>query len=346
MIKAGLIGIGFMGRGHLDNYIKLQQENIPVQLTAICDIDESKFDNFSIKGNLDVGNSKYDFSKYNLYTDIDKMLNTEDLDFVDIVLPTYLHSEVTIKALNKGFHVLCEKPMALNREQCDKMIKASRKNNKKLMIGHCLRFWPEYEILKEYIDTGKFGKVTGAYFYRGGVTPDWSYKNWLLKEEKSGGCLFDQHIHDIDMINWLFGIPDQVTTTAADVIQGSGFDIVSTNYIYNDRELVLNAQDDWTLNGDYGFEMSYRVNFEKGNMVFSDNKLVINPENGSGFLPDFKNKEDGYYRELYYFINSLINNTDIITASAEEARDSIVIAEAEYESAKNRGKLIKVSTDK
>ena len=90
MLKVGLIGIGFMGRGHLDNYIRLESEGFPVKLVAICDIDEDKFQNKFVPGNIDVGNAKYDFSKYNLYTDIDEMLEKEELDYVDIALPTYL----------------------------------------------------------------------------------------------------------------------------------------------------------------------------------------------------------------------------------------------------------------
>jgi predicted dehydrogenase len=95
--------------------------------------------------------------------------------------------------------------MALNVEECKAMIDASEKNNKKLMIAQCLRFFPQYEYLKECVETNRFGRVTGAYFFRGGATPKWSYNNWLLKKEISGGALLDQHIHDVDTINWIFG---------------------------------------------------------------------------------------------------------------------------------------------
>jgi predicted dehydrogenase len=98
MLKVGLIGIGFMGRGHLENYLKLESEGYPIRLTAICDIDENKFNNIFVPGNIDIGNKKYDFSKYNLYTDIDEMLENENLDYVDIALPTYLHAEASIKS--------------------------------------------------------------------------------------------------------------------------------------------------------------------------------------------------------------------------------------------------------
>lgn len=131
MLKVGLIGIGFMGRGHLENYIKLESEGFPLKLVAICDIDPEKFENKFTPGNIKIGEKKFDFSKYRLYTSIDKMLENEKLDYVDIALPTYLHSQATVKALNAGINVLCEKPMALNLEQCQAMIDAAKKNNKK-----------------------------------------------------------------------------------------------------------------------------------------------------------------------------------------------------------------------
>lgn len=335
MLKVGLVGIGFMGRTHLENYIKLEEEGYPVKLTAICDVDPDKFEGKFVGGNIGDTSKQYDFSKYNLYTSYDEMLEKEELDFVDIALPTYLHAEATIKALNKGLHVLCEKPMARTSEECAQMIEAAKANNKKLMIGQCLRFWPEYEVLKEYVDSGKFGKVTGAYFYRGGGTPIWSFENWLLKDEKSGGALLDQHIHDVDVINWLFGMPEKVSTSAINVIPGSGYDIVSTNYIYPDGK-VINAQDDWTLNGDYGFEMLFRVNFEKGNLIYKDGKLTIYPNDGKAFEPEVST-ESGYYREVKYFIDCIINDKPIDKVPAESTMETIKIAEAEVESANNKG---------
>lgn len=340
MLKVGLVGIGFMGRTHLDNYIRLESEGYPVKLVALCDVDNGKFEGKFTGGNIGVVDKVYDFSKYNLYNDLDEMLAKEDLDYVDIALPTYLHAEASIKALDKGLHVLCEKPMARTSNECKLMMEAAKKNNKKLMIGQCLRFWPEYEVLKDYVDSGKFGEVTGAYFYRGGGAPVWSFENWLLTEDKSGGVLLDQHIHDVDTINWLFGMPERVSTIGKKVIPGSGYDIVSTNYIYPDGKIV-NAQDDWTIEGDYPFNMLYRVNFDKGSLVFEGGKLKIYPVEGGVIEPELS-EEMGYYREMIYFIDCIKNDKDITTAPPESTMKTIVIAEAETESADKKGEFVKV----
>ncbi len=340
MLKVGLVGIGFMGGGHLAKYKQLEKEGFPVELVALCDVDENKFKGKAVEGNLDVGESKYDFSKYRLYKDMDEMLEKEELDYVDIALPTYLHAEAAIKALNAGHHVLCEKPMALNKEQCQSMIDAAKKNNKKLMIGHCLRFEPAYVVLKEYVDNKKLGDVTCAYFYRGGTTPIWSFENWLLKREKSGGAMLDQHIHDVDTISWLFGTPEKVSTLGKIVVEESGYDALSTNYFYKDGK-VVNAQDDWTLNGGYGFKMTYRVNFEKGNLIFEGGKVTVHENEGEKFVVDLE-KEDGYYKEIKYFANSVMNDTAIEVATPESSMQSVVIVQAEMASADEKGNFKEV----
>ena len=109
-LKAALVGVGSMGRGHLDNYVKLLKEDSDIEIVALCDIDEKKFTNYKADFNLGpVGEDGYDFDKFRLYTDLDEMLEKETaLDMVTIALPTYLHAWGTIKCLNKGINVLCE----------------------------------------------------------------------------------------------------------------------------------------------------------------------------------------------------------------------------------------------
>lgn len=338
MLKAGLIGVGVMGRGHLDNYIRFAKENFPVKLVAVCDIDPQKFEGKSIKGNMDVGVSQYNFSQYHLYSDYKEMLEKEDLDYVDIALPTYLHCEASVYALNKGVHVLCEKPMAMTVAECRQMTEASEKAGKKLMIGQCLRFWPMYEHLKACVSDERYGKVISAYFFRGGGTPRWSYENWLLTKDKSGGCLLDQHIHDVDMINYLFGLPEKVSTVAKNAIPGSGYDAVSTNYIYPDGKMV-NAQDDWTIEGKFGFEMIFRVNFERGNLVCTREGLTVNENDGNSFKPELC-QNDGYYREMTSFANAIINNTPLDVSTPQSTTDTIYIAECELKSADLKGEAV------
>ncbi|NOU86754.1 gfo/Idh/MocA family oxidoreductase [Paenibacillus sp. LMG 31460] len=338
MLRIGLIGLGFMGRTHLENYVRLESEGVPIQVVALCDIDNEKLEGRAAAGNIDTGSSGIDFGRYNKYTSVTEMLEKEQLDYVDIALPTYLHRDIAVQCLNHGLHVLCEKPMALNAAECKDMIQAAEANGKQLMIGQCLRFWPAYVYLKQVVEENTFGQALGGYFYRGGATPTWG--PWLIEKEKSGGALLDMHVHDIDMINWLFGKPESVSCLARNVVPGSGYDVVSANYLYEDGK-VINAQADWTLEGDYGFDMQFRVNFEKGNIVFKDNSLQVNVNEGKGFSPELS-AEMGYYNELKYFIETLLSGESISIATPSSTMDSIEIAVAEIESADNRGAWVSV----
>ncbi|MCL1796263.1 MAG: Gfo/Idh/MocA family oxidoreductase [Clostridia bacterium] len=341
MIKVGLVGIGFMGRGHLDQYLRLENEGFDVKLVALCDVDTQKFTSFSSQGgNMGaLGQGAYDFTKYALYEKMDEMLAKEHLDYVDIALPTHLHAEYACKAMRAGASVLCEKPMALTPDECQSMIDTANETGKRLMIAQCLRFWPAYEILKEYVVNQTFGKITCAYFARHGGTPVWSYEGWLLDETRSGGCLLDQHVHDVDMVNWLLGKPLAVSTLGVNRHPGGGFDAVSTQYRY--EGMVINTQDDWTMNGaDMPFQMLFRVNFERGALLFEGANVTVYPNGSKGF--EVVRADTGYYREIKYYINHLKSGETMSVATPESTKQTIEIATAERESARQGGAWVEL----
>lgn len=331
MLKVGLIGFGFMGRMHFDNYVRLASEGAEVQLVAICDLRIEELKQGTANGNIATEQSVYDLTPYRLYDNIEAMLENEELDIVDITLPTYLHAEFTCRMLERGLHVFCEKPVARSSEEGWRMVETAKKTGKTLMIGQCLRFWPAYEYLKACVEDGRYGQTTAGYFFRGSGLPE----PWFLEGSKSGGCILDMHIHDADMIHWLYGKPDQVSTVARNVIPGSGYDIVSTNYSYPDGK-VLNAQADWTLRGDFGFAMSYRVNFEGANLIFENNVLKVNPNDGPSFVADLSD-DMGYYREIKYFIECIQAGKPVEVCTPESAVGTLEIVEAEVRSADNKG---------
>lgn len=338
MVKVGLVGLGFMGSTHVTQYIRLMKEKFPVELVAICDVNPEKKSGKLTAGNIDVSDKSVDFSQFNFYTDMEEMIENEDLDYVDLCLPTYLHGPMAVKAMEKGLHVFCEKPMAISTEHCENMINASKKYDRYLMIGQTLRFFPNYQYVEETINSGRYGKCIEANLFRGGTTPFWSWENWLLTKEKSGGCLLDQHIHDVDTINWLFGTPEAVNTTGQVVFENSGYDIVSTNYEYLER--VVNASDNWTINNDeFGFEMRFRFVFEKGAIILENGKFIDYPFEGDSFEPEIS-KENGYYLEVKHFAQSIINDEDpALRVPLESTMETIRIAEAEIKSADNRKRI-------
>ena len=163
MLRVGVVGFGFMGRMHYANWSKGKDAKV----VAICDADPNALKNKDgSAGNIEGADEKIDFDGLELYSDVSDMLAKANLDAVSITLPTFLHTKFSIMALEAGVHVLCEKPMALNADECNKMIAAADKSGKILQIGHCIRFWPEYAKAKEIIDSGEYGKVIAATFKR------------------------------------------------------------------------------------------------------------------------------------------------------------------------------------
>ncbi|MEK0317771.1 Gfo/Idh/MocA family protein [Cohnella sp. 56] len=336
MLKIGLIGFGFMGRMHFDNYVRLQSEGHPIKLVAICDIAIEQLKNGKADGNMATAQETYDLSEYALYDSVDAMLAGEQLDMIDITLPTTLHADLTCSLLEKGYHVFCEKPMARTSDEGRRMVEAAERTGRKLQIGQCLRFWPAYEYLKACVEDGRYGEVTAGHFYRGSGAP----KGWFLNGELSGGALLDMHIHDTDIVNWLFGKPERVSTIGRNVIPGSGFDAASTNYGFADGK-VVNALVDWTLEGDYGFEMGFRVNFQGANIVLGKDGLTVNPSDAPGFKPELA-AHDGYYGELLSFTNAIVKDEAIAVCSPQSTLATLEIVEAEQQSAERGGEWVKL----
>ena len=349
-LRVGLIGLGGMGMGHFNIYVQLMNEGFPVELVALCDINRKKFVSRENKDtNLaEFKDSKVDFSNYNCYTSYNEMLEKENLDMVSVAVPTYEHYEATVCALNHGVNVLCEKPMALSERQCQLMLDAAKKNGKRLMIGQCLRFWGEYVAAKEIIDSGKYGKVVAASFFRGGQPPA---TEWFFDRHKGGGALFDQHIHDVDMVNYLFGLPKAVSSTGCVAVPGSGYDIVSTNYLYDGMSIT--TQDDW-MDFVPDFRAEFRINLEKATIKYNslkgfsvytnqadlDGGEVFGPVTKSiNVTPDI-DKNSGYYNEVKYFINSILNNTENTINPPESSMNTIRIALAETKSCDLNGEIV------
>lgn len=335
MLKIGIVGLGSMGRGHLSQIVRLMKEGMDIKLVALCDINPDVFKSCESTLNLSgVDGGDYNFSDYHIYTKVDEMLEKEQLDVVNVVVPTYEHFNVACKVLRKGVHCLCEKPMALSLEQCRIMIETAKENNVQLMIGQCLRFWGEYVALKEIVDKGTFGKPLSGRFYRGGGLPE---SDWYLDRMKGGGALFDQHIHDVDMVNYIFGMPIAVCSRGVTAVPGSGYDIVTTNYIYEENNSVT-TQNDW-FNADPAFNMTFAVNFE-GGTVYLDHKGFRAVRRSTGEKLEIKLAGAGHYGEFKYFYNLIMNGTPNTINPPEDSMNTIKLALAEMESCDLGGDIV------
>ncbi|MEM2738633.1 MAG: Gfo/Idh/MocA family oxidoreductase [Candidatus Bathyarchaeia archaeon] len=198
-IGLGLIGLGFIGKVHLRNCLKLKSARV----VAVADVSKRALEyarNFGVK---------------QLYTDYHELLKLKDVDAVIISLPTHLHAECAISAMEAGKHVFLEKPLARDLKEGEKIISAMNKNCVKLMVGYPLRFVPEFINLKKEIESGFLGDVqiaqavnigAGPFFHRAesavpSPVPEW----WLDKDLTGGGALMDLGSHMINLTRWYFG---------------------------------------------------------------------------------------------------------------------------------------------
>jgi UDP-N-acetyl-2-amino-2-deoxyglucuronate dehydrogenase len=188
-IRFAIIGCGRIAQRHATH---INNRGI---VAAVCDVVKEKADQLA--------------KEYNAipYYDIDELLKSEaGLDVVSICTPNGLHAEHSIKALQAGCHVLCEKPMALRVEDCEMMIRAADKAQKRLFIIKQNRYNPPVAAVKKALDEGRLGKIYNVQlncFWNRRI--DYYANSWKGTLRLDGGTLFTQFSHFIDLLYWMLG---------------------------------------------------------------------------------------------------------------------------------------------
>ena len=147
MNRVAIVGYGFMGKTHYGAWKKAPGARV----VAVCDSNLAQLTAKTVgnvKGAAD--NSRLP-KTIRVYDSFDRMLAAGGFDIVDITLPTPLHPVMTVAALKAGYHVICEKPMALDVKSCDRMLAAAKAAKRMLFIGQSVRFNPQYVFLKEAV---------------------------------------------------------------------------------------------------------------------------------------------------------------------------------------------------
>lgn len=331
MKKVAIVGFGFMGRTHYGAWRKCRGAKV----VAICDSNLSQL-TAKVKGNIKgAADNTAVPPSVKVYDDFARMLAAGGFDIVDITLPTLLHPATTVAALEAGCHVLCEKPMALNLKDCDRMLAAARKAGRQLMIAHCVRFFPENVYVRELVRSGRYGKVVAADFTRFIAPPKWSPKgaDWFFDEKQSGGVLFDAHIHDADYILGTFGRPARLS--AAFHRNRSGFvDHTSSTYFYKDA--LITSDSSFAASPSLVWDASGRVFFEQATVYFGPmyrKPLTVYPAVGKPFAPKLPSTS-GYEAEVAYFLGMVEGRKGLERVlTAADARESIALLLAERKSA-------------
>lgn len=203
-IRIGLIGYGFMGRTHSNAYSQVEHffdtQHVPVK-QVVCGRNEEKVKAFAEK-----------WGYADIETDWKKLVERDDIDAVDICTPNNFHAEIALAAIKAGKMVLCEKPLALNGEQGEEMVKAIEESGLPNLIWYNYRFLPAVTLAKEIIERGELGRV---FHYRANFLQDWTISEdlpqggeslWRLDAAAAGsGVTGDLLAHNIDTARWLNG---------------------------------------------------------------------------------------------------------------------------------------------
>ena len=206
MIRIAIVGTGNISHAHVGAYLKFPDR---CKIVALADIVPEKAQKMKEKYGLEA----------DVYDSHEKILPRQDIDLVDVCTPPYVHASISIDCLRSGKHVVCEKPMAASLEECDQMIRARDESGKKLSIIAQNRFRQPISDLKALLDSGLAGPVRHAqvdsFWWRGHCYYDlWWRGTW---EKEGGGCTLNHAVHHIDMLCWMMGLPDKVTSVLANV---------------------------------------------------------------------------------------------------------------------------------
>jgi predicted dehydrogenase len=334
MVRVGLAGLGFMGGTHAQCHAALPN----AELAAVCDPEEDRRTRFA---------DTYDAKAF---ASLEGML-ASDIDMVDICMPTYLHREAVEAAAAAKKHILCEKPMALTAADCDATMAAVDEAGVTFMVAHVIRFWPEYVVIKQILDSGRLGAIKWMSATRMSPPPTWSWNEWIFDPKRSGGAVLDLHVHDLDFITWVLGKPKAIYSGGVTTKLGALDSVFSTTSGHANGATGF-AEGCLQMAPEFPFTMGLKVHLEGGSIDFSSRltpTVLVAPSEGEIEFPEVPQPEvpasdsagsagniealGGYFTEVQYFVDCVDRGQAPTTVTPEEAKQAVEICLAATKSA-------------
>ena len=307
--NVGVIGVGSMGYNHVRIYSELENAN----LVAISDM---------VRGTLDKVSKEFNTVGY---VDYDNILQIDDIEAVNICVPTVFHHDVAMRAIEAGKNVLVEKPIASKLPEAKEMINAAKDAGVILATGHVERFNPAVRVAKELLDAGEIGEVVTANAKRLGPYPP---------RIRDVGVAIDLAIHDIDIFNYLFeSKANTVYANMSSKLKNCEFEdhaeimtkydsgvltILETNWLtpYKKRQLNITGVDG-IISVDYGNQTV---------TLYKENNQVENVK--------VENKEP-LKEELRSFVNAVQQDTEP-EVTGQDGYEALRIVDAAMKSSKDK----------
>ncbi|HEX9996100.1 MAG TPA: Gfo/Idh/MocA family oxidoreductase [Abditibacterium sp.] len=334
-VRVGIIGAG-IGRQHLRGYLGVEG----AQISAICDIDPARAALLIEENRL---------KDVQVFTDYQALLAANCVDAVSLCVPNALHASIAVSCLEAGLHVLCEKPLAINAIEAQKIAEASQKSGKICMVGQVLRFRDDILALKNEIGSGKIGEIyyarTMARRARG--IPKWG--GWFTNQKMAGGGpLIDTGVHILDLAWWLCGCPQPISASATTYAKfgpqklglGAGgvgnengiFDVedLAAGFVRFEGGLSIHFEATWAIHAAKDERLCH-LHGTNGAIIWDDDAKTIDAD---GVVTQISAQSgDAWTREMAHFIHCIQNgqNPD---PDAAQGVEMMRILDALYQSAR------------
>lgn len=315
MHKVALAGAGGIGKKHLDCYRQIDT----AQVVAVIEPGEEAAEAARRSG-------------YPVFASLDEAIKMTSPDILDITAPTPFHKDLTMQGLKAGMHILLEKPMARTLEDCDAIIRAVEDSGRRLMVGHVLRFFPEFVRARGAVLSGEVGNPAMVRTSRGGAFPG-NASSWYADLNVSGGVLLDLVIHDFDWLRWTFGEVERVFSQGLAASKPGARDYSLTSLRFTSG-VIAHVEGTWMRHG--GFRASFEVAGDKGLLQYDSRDaatLAVASGQTQGLRLESPLYQTPQYRQITHFLNCLLTGEDTLVSMAD-AREAVRISLAALESVK------------
>lgn len=313
MTTVGIVGLGGMGRTHARHWSAMPDVRL-----AVFDVDPER-----------IGAFEREFGAARV-ANYSALLDNSDL--IDICLPTHLHLEHALRAIEDGIPTICEKPLCLSVADCAKIVEAAEKQNVPFMTAQVVRYFPEFRTANKLVRDGTIGTPAAIRTRRGGAAPKGA-GGWFADPSLSGGVIVDLMIHDFDWIRWTFGEVERVFAQALTYTGTQDIDYALATLTLESGALA-HVEATWADPG--GFRVTFEV-CGSGGMIEHDSRrshtLRTVTSDATFHESPLAAEDDPYYCELRAFLCAVRENKPVPVTALDGLR-AVAIAEAAVESAR------------
>src|SRR5918993_755791 len=305
-MQVGLVGAGFMGGVHLNAYAGIPEVEV-----------------VGVAGAKIVGARPY--------ASYEELVAAEDVEVVDICLPTAFHRDLAVRAAGEGRHVIVEKPIARTIEDAQEILDSFSGDGPRLFVGHVVRFFPEYVGIKQKIDAGDLGTIgVVRTSRRSPFLTGWN--DWYADWRVSGGVLLDLVIHDFDFLRWALGEVERVYARGILGREYNRLDYVLVT-LHFENGAIAHVEGHWGYPGpfNYSIEVAGSCALITVDSTEPAPLELIGETATRGEVPDLASGKSPYAKELEHFIHCIATGEEPIVQS-QDACEALRIGLAATES--------------